>query len=73
MARSVSVHKRPAVQRKTEDELVPWDSLCVIPVYGGCGVDRTSEDVCLVVCGRVPGTSIVIGLRDIRETECYCH
>ena len=62
MAWSVSVHKRPAVHRKTDDELVLWDSLCVIPVYGGFGVDRTSEDVCLVVCGRVPGTSIVIGL-----------
>lgn len=69
MAGPVGVHKRPAVQRKADDKFVPWNALCVIPVYGGCGVDGTSEDVCLVVCGRVPGTSIVIGLRVIREAE----
>jgi hypothetical protein len=71
MAWSLSVHERPAVQRETDDELVPWDSLCVEPVYGGCSIDRSSEDICLVVCDRVPGTSIVIGLRNIRGRTTF--
>ena len=67
VARSLRVHERPTVQRNTDYELVLWNSLCVVPVHGGCGVDRFSIDIRLVVCGRVPGTSIIIGLGEIRE------
>jgi hypothetical protein len=41
----------------------------MVPVYGGCSVDLPPKDVCLVVCDRVPGTGIVIGLVDVREAE----
>lgn len=69
MAWSVGVHKRPAVQRNTDDELVPWDALCMVPFYGGFGVDWTSKDVRLVVCGRVPRTSIIIGLETLESED----